>query len=255
MKVRDILAAVEEFAPLGVQEGWDNSGLLVGSPDDEVHGVTIGFDATAALMEDAHSSGCDLVIVHHPLIFGGLKKIDPADPAGEAIYAAIRSGIAVYATHTPADKVPGGVSWAMAGRLPLVNVRVLDDEGGVGLGVVGDLQSPLGGEEAVAMVKEAFGLAAVRCSKPVAKVDRIALCGGSGSSLIGAAMRSGAQLFVTGDITYHKFFTPKGFMLMDIGHFESEKDIVGILFKVIRKNFPNFAVRTASSLENPVHYM
>ena len=85
-------------------------------------------------------------------------------------------------------------------------------------------------------------------------VSRVAVCGGSGGSLIEKARLSGAQLYISGDITYHQFFTREGFMVMDIGHFESEKDIVPILFDVLRKKFPTFVVHMVSSTKNPVFY-
>ena len=112
------------------------------------------------------------------------------------------------------------------------------------------------GEEAIGYVKEKFGLQAVRASKPVARVERVAVCGGSGASEIDAARATGAQLYVSGDISYHRFFTPEGFMVLDIGHFESEVDIVDILCKVISENFPTFAVRKSECLgrSNPVRY-
>jgi putative NIF3 family GTP cyclohydrolase 1 type 2 len=85
----------------------------------------------------------------------------------------------------------------------------------------------------------------------------VALCGGSGSSLIGAARNAGAQLYICGDITYHHFFTPEGFMVMDIGHFEGEIEIAEILFSLLKKNFPTFAVRISGQLHssNPVKYL
>ena len=112
----------------------------------------------------------------------------------------------------------------------------------------------MSGEEAVEYVKKAFGLEMLRCSRPVDGIRRVALCGGSGGSLIEKARLSGARLYISGDISYHQFFTPEGFMVMDIGHFESERDIVPILFEVIRKKFPTFAIYTASSTKNPVFY-
>jgi putative NIF3 family GTP cyclohydrolase 1 type 2 len=80
------------------------------------------------------------------------------------------------------------------------------------------------------------------------------MCGGSGADMISDALAAGAQMYLSGDISYHNFFTPDGLMIMDIGHFESEIDITGILFSVIRKKFPNFAVRVSERMENPVRY-
>ena len=205
-----------------------------------------------------------MVVTHHPLIFHGLKKVDEADPVGDALIRAIRAGVAVYCAHTSADKAPGGVSWAIARRLGLENVSVLDydaavsSEGfGCGLGIIGDFPEALSSDRAIEKVKEAFGLPYVRCSRPSdGLIRRVAACGGAGSSLVDRARAAGAQLYLCGDVSYHHFFTPEGFMVMDIGHYESEIDIVSILFSLIQKNFPTFAVRIAQkSNNNPVFYL
>ena len=257
MKVKDIIKVIEEFAPLSVQEGWDNSGLCVGSPENEVTSVLLALDCTPDLVDEAVSCGADMIVTHHPLIFSGLKKISPEDMVGEAVIKAVKAGISIYSAHTNADKVLAGVSGAMAARLGLENVRILDEDGdGTGLGVVGDLPVPLKAEEALALVKEKFALKMLKSSKPLdIGISRVAMCGGSGGSLIGAARKAGAQLYISGDISYHNFFTQDGFMLMDIGHYESEIEIVDILFSLIKKNFPTFAVRITQNINsNPIYY-
>ena len=257
MKVRDIIDVIEKFAPLSIQESWDNSGLCVGSPDAQVKSVLLGLDCTEELVDEAIACGADMIITHHPLIFSGLKRITPEDQIGAAVIKAVKAGISIYAAHTSADKVIAGVSGAMAARLGLVNVSILDEDGdGTGLGVVGDLQQPLSAQEAVALVKERFSLKAMRTSRPLeGHITRVAMCGGSGGSLIKAAMASGAQLYISGDISYHNFFTREGFMIMDIGHYESEIEIVEILFSLLRKNFPTFAVRITQNIySNPIFY-
>ena len=257
MKVRDIVAAIEEFAPLGIQEKWDNSGLCIGSPEDEVNSVLLGLDCTPELVDEAVACGADMIVTHHPLIFSGLKKISPDDLVGAAVIKAVKAGISIYAAHTSADKVIAGVSGAMAARLGLGNVTILDEDGdGTGLGVVGDLPEAVTAAEAVELVKERFSLKAMRASRPVeGKISRVAMCGGSGGSLIAAAQAAGAQLYISGDISYHNFFTKEGFMIMDIGHYESEIEIVDILFSLLRKKFPTFAVRITQNLySNPIFY-
>ena len=257
MKVKDIVKVIEEFAPLSVQEGWDNSGLCVGSPEDEVNSVLLALDCTPALVDEAIECGADMIVTHHPLIFSGLKRICPEDMVGETVIKAIKAGIAIYAAHTNADKVLGGVSGAMAARLGLENVQVLEPDGdGVGLGVVGDLKNPLTAKQVLELISEKFTPGAIRSSKPIeGDVTRVAMCGGSGGSLIGAAKKSGAQVYISGDISYHNFFTPEGFMIVDIGHYESEIEIVDILFSLITKKFPTFAVRITRNLQsNPVFY-
>ena len=257
MKARDIIKAIEEFAPLSIQEGWDNSGLCVGSPEDEVSSILLGLDCTEKLIDEAIECGADMIVTHHPLIFSGLKKISPEDQTGSAVIKAIKAGICIYAAHTNADKVIAGVSGAMAARLGLEDVRILDEDAeGTGLGVVGNLPAPISAEDAIALVKERFSLKVLKCSAPVSgPVSRIAMCGGSGGSLIGKAKKAGAQLYISGDISYHNFFTPEDFMIMDIGHYESEIEIVDILFSLIKKNFPTFAVRITQNINsNPIYY-
>ena len=257
MKVKEITQVIEAFAPLSIQEGWDNSGLCVGSPDDEVTSILIGLDCTEKLIDEAIECGADMIVTHHPLIFSGLKKISPEDTVGAAVIKAIRAGICIYAAHTNADKVIAGVSGAMAAKLGLSDIKILDEDGeGTGLGVIGNLPSPISSEQAIALVKDRFSLKMIKTSAPLNKpISRIAMCGGSGSSLIRNAMNAGADLYISGDISYHNFFTPENFMLMDIGHYESEIEIVDILFSLINKNFPTFAVRITQNINsNPIYY-
>ena len=256
-KVKDVTKVIEEFAPLSIQEKWDNSGLCIGSSESPVSSVLFGLDCTPELVDEAIECGADMIVTHHPLIFSGLKKISPDEMIGEAVFKAIKAGISIYAAHTNADKVIAGVSGAMAAKLGLQNVEILSEDGeGTGLGVVGELPKALTAEQVLELVKERFNLKMVKTSKPIeGKITKVAMCGGSGSSLISAAKAAGAQLYISGDISYHNFFTPEGFMLMDIGHYESEIEIVDILFSLVKKNFPTFAVRITQNMHsNPIYY-
>ena len=264
MKVKDIIAAVEEFAPACIQAEYDNTGLQVGSPEQEVHGVLIGFDCTAALVEEAVRRGCDMILTHHPLIYHPIRNLNPEDPGAAAVMAAVKNGVAVYGCHTSADKTPGGVSFALAEKIGLKDVRVLAPEmpgstgNPIGFGAVGDLPEALPSVEAVALVKKALGTPAVRCSAPTGcPVSRIAVCGGSGTSLIPAARKAGAQMYVCGDVSYHYFFQPEGFMVVDAGHFETEVEITEVLLSVIRKKFPTFVTLISENIgkANPVNYL
>lgn len=251
MKAKDISRVIEEFAPLSRQEEWDNSGFCIGSPEQEVHKVLVGFDCTPALIQEAVEVGADMVVTHHPLIFKGLKKIDPDTFGGSIVYGAIRNGIVVYSAHTNADKVIEGVSGLMASRIGLEDVELLDPDG---LGVVGNLPDPMGGEEFVKFIKERFGLKALRCSAPVESVSRVAMCGGAGSSLIGMARQAGAEAYICGDVSYHNFFAENNFMVMDIGHFESEYDIVEKISSLLKEKLNTFAVQITRNNNNPVYY-
>ena len=152
-RIKDVINVIEDFAPLSIQESWDNSGLCIGSPESEVSSVLLGLDCTEQLVDEAIACGADLIVTHHPLIFSGLKKISPDDPTGAAVIKARSNGISIYAAHTNADKVISGVSGAMAARRGLADVSVLDEDGdGTGLGVVGNLPEPMGAEDMIALV-------------------------------------------------------------------------------------------------------
>ena len=252
MQVKDITAILEAFAPLQDQEHWDNAGLCVGSPDDEVHRILVGFDCTRQLVEEAVRLGADLIVTHHPLIFNGLKHIAPDDPVGAAVYLAIRHGIAIYAAHTNADKAQGGVNELMVRRLGLVGAEPLDESR---LAFIGRLPEPMSGEDFCALVKAHFGLKVLRSSAPVKTVRCVATSCGAGSGFAQQAFEAGADAFVTGDVSYHHFFVPDEHMIVDIGHFESEVDIVAKFVSVLQEKLPTFAVcTTTQENNNPIYY-
>lgn len=125
MKIKEIVSAIEQIAPLQFQESYDNAGLLVGDFDDQVSGVLLCVDVTEAVIDEALSKKLDLIIAHHPLIFSGLKKINSSSFTGRCVLKAIRNRIAIYAAHTNIDSAFNGVSSALAKALGLVNLNFL----------------------------------------------------------------------------------------------------------------------------------
>lgn len=257
MKAVEITSIIEKFAPLSLQESWDNSGYCIGSPTQEVSSAIVALDCTPKVVDLAIECGADMIITHHPLIFGGVKKISIENNLGYVIYKAIQHGMVVYSCHTNMDKVIDGVSGLMASRLGLSDIEILskgDEESG--LGVVGLLPEGLKDEEFAQKVKEVFSVKSVRCSSPKGRViKKVALCGGSGKSLIKAAQEAGADAYITGDISYHDFLTEDGFFLVDIGHYESEIDVVEKISSILKEKLPTFAVRTILDNNNLVYYI
>ena len=123
--IKEIIRELEYLAPLPYQEGYDNAGLLVGSPDTPVTGVLLTLDVTEKVVEEAIERSCNLIIAHHPIVFKGLKKLNGSNYVERTVIKAIKNDIAVYATHTNLDHVPQGVNWQIAETLGLTNVRVL----------------------------------------------------------------------------------------------------------------------------------
>jgi dinuclear metal center YbgI/SA1388 family protein len=125
MKIRDLTAYLEKLAPLPYQESYDNAGLIVGNPNEEITGVLVCLDSTEDIIEEAIQRGCNLIVAHHPIVFKGLKKITGKNYVERTIIKAIKNDVAIYATHTNLDNVVDGVSFKIAQRLGLQQVRIL----------------------------------------------------------------------------------------------------------------------------------
>ena len=258
MKISEITAVIESFAPLSWQESYDNSGLVVGRPDDEVHRALLAVDVTDEVMDEAEREGCDIVITHHPIIFHPLKRLNSADQVQRCVERAIRRGIALYACHTNLDAAPGGMSFRLAEMLGVERPEVLQAAGdsGAGFGAVGELPKAMPAEEFMERIRKVTGARILRHSaiaRP--EVRRIAVCTGAGAFLAGEAARADVDMYVTADLKYNDFMVPDGrFTVVDAGHFESEYCAIEMLFDILSKNLRTFAVRRSECSCNPVHY-
>lgn len=126
--IKDIISAIEQYAPLSLQEGYDNSGLQVGDRESECTGVLLCVDVTPAVIDEAVAAGANLVISHHPVIFKGLKRLTGATVNEQAVIKAVLGGVAIYSAHTSMDNAPSGVSAEIGRRLGLENMKVLDPQ-------------------------------------------------------------------------------------------------------------------------------
>lgn len=258
IQISEIISAIEEKAPLNLQEQWDNSGLQLGPVYAECTGVVVCVDVTAEVVDYAVAQGCNLIVSHHPLIFRPVKVID----AESLIYRAIRAGLTVYSAHTSLDNAPdAGISHAMADAMGLTDVAVLAPIPGnpeAGTGVIGLLKRPMRAEEFVHELKQAFGLVSVRCSvpDPEREISRVAAVGGAGGSFITEAIAAGADAMVTGDIRHHDFVDHcQEIFMVDITHFDSEKCAKEIIMRIISEKFPNFAALKPGPDSNPINYL
>jgi dinuclear metal center YbgI/SA1388 family protein len=125
MKVTELSYELEKTAPLAYQESYDNSGLLLGNPEQEITGVLVSLDVTIEVIDEAIAKGCNLIVAHHPLIFSGLKKITGATQVEKIALKAIKNDIAIYAVHTNLDNAHKGVNYKIAERLGLENIQIL----------------------------------------------------------------------------------------------------------------------------------
>lgn len=260
IKVKDIAKAIEDFAPKELQEAYDNTGLQVGDPEMNVSAVLLCLDVTEEIMAEARRRQCNMIVSHHPLLFSGLKQITGADPTQRIVAEALRHDIAIYASHTNLDSAFEGVSYELAHMLGLTGVHPLDphaDHPETGLGVIGDI-SPTPKLEFLRKVKETFNIPHLRYSavSPQLVMRRVAICGGSGASLIKTAIRAGADALLTGDLKYHDFTSfGHAMVLADIGHYESELCTKRIFSRIIRQALPDCVVYFAESESNPIAYI
>ena len=258
MKIRDIIAPIEEFAPLSLQESYDNAGLIVGRLDDELQGgVLLAVDVTEEVIAEAVEKGCGLIITHHPIIFHPLKRLNSASVVERCVEMAIRNNIALYACHTNLDATRNGMSWRVGEMLGLQDMEVLQPTAeGTGFGVVGTLQQPMAESAFLKCVQQTFSVEALRHSALLGRdVRRVAICTGAGASLMKEAEASKCDVYLTADLKYNDFYTPDSrFVVVDMGHFESEFCAIAILFDILSKIFINFALHKSAQSKNPVHY-
>jgi len=363
MKLATLLDHLESIAPPALQESYDNSGLLTGQRGMEISSALLTLDCTEAVVDEAIANGCNLIIAHHPIVFGGLKKINGKNYVERVIIKAIKHDIAIYAIHTNLDNVPGGVNGKICERLGLQNTRILAAKSGVlrklitfcpqqqadevrtalfgagaghignydecsyntegtgtfragegsdpfvgekgkrhfeaetkieviypahlesallkalfaahpyeevafdlvplanswaqaGSGMIGELPEELPLKAFLDKLKSDMRTACIRYTPVEGKtVKKVAVCGGAGSFLLGAALGAGADVLVTADFKYHQFFDGEGrIVIADIGHYESEQFTKELLEGLIRKKFPTFALRLSGINTNPINY-
>jgi dinuclear metal center YbgI/SA1388 family protein len=364
MTVQDICTCIEEFAPPAFQEPWDNSGLAVGLPQQDVRKVLITIDINEEVVKEAVACGAQMIVGHHPITLSGVRRFTGACEAERTLMAAIAGKIAVYVAHTNMDAAEGGVSHRMAQKLGLNDIRVLACRGNTlqklvtyipkaylsevrealfeagaghvgnydccgfetegngafralagtnpfagkrgerhieaevrfetvfpshiqskiiaallkthpyeevaydifalqnkqqqtGLGVTGYLPSPMDEQAFLRLLKEVFHTPVLRHTNLRGKdIQKVALCGGSGSSLLSDALGSRADIYVTADFKYHQFAdAEKDILVADIGHFESEQFTKEIFYDILTKKNPTFAVQFSQVNTNPINYL
>ena len=261
MRIKEVLALIEDYAPLTLQAGFDNSGLICGDTRRELTSALLCLDVTEDIVEEAIRGGHNLIVSHHPLIFSGLKHLTPATSVERCVIAAIRHDIVIYAAHTNMDSVANGVSGRMADKLGLYCREILQPEGdadaATGFGIIGTLPEPEDTMAFLRRVKETFRCDALRHTRPhVETVRRIAVCGGAGASFLPQALRKETDVYISGDFKYHDFFLAENrITIADIGHYESEQYTKEIFLEILTKKIANFAVQISTINTNPIKYL
>jgi len=362
MKLSEIVQVLEAFAPLSLQETYDNAGLCCGDLVTEISKILVSLDITEEVVNEAIKTDCQLIIAHHPVIFKPLKKLTGSNYVEKTLLKAIKNKIALYTSHTNLDNIMGGVNFKIAEKLGLKNILILQPlnnnlknltffvpventedvikalgEAGAGQignykncsfqvtgkgsftpnefanpflgqafkkevveenrvemifpsylesqimnalinshpyeeiahyitnltnvnletgsGAIGDLDKELTSDEFLLHLKSSLNLDTIRHTIFKGKINKVAVCGGSGSFLLKKALSSKADAFVSADFKYHEFFDAENkIMIADIGHYESEFYTKDVFFELLTKKFPNIAILFSTVNTNPVKY-
>ena len=252
MKCREIIEQLKTLAPEEWACSWDNPGLIAGRMDKEVKTIYVALDATDYVVEEALRLGADLLLTHHPLVFKAVKQINDQNFITRRILKLVQADISYYAMHTNFDAAPGCMADLAAERLGLTEgtpLEVLGEwEGNAfGIGKTGTLREPARLSDLAMRVKEQFGLPYVLVyggEEQGEILTKAAVCPGSGGSEIEAAIGSGAQVYITGDISHHEGIdaAARGMAVIDAGHYGLEHIFVdfigGWLDRRLKERFP-----------------
>ncbi|MDO4462077.1 MAG: Nif3-like dinuclear metal center hexameric protein [Bacteroidia bacterium] len=260
MKVRDIIAALDELFHFSTQDSWDNSGLIIGDPNMEAKGALCAVDITESVVDEAIEMGYNVIVAHHPILFRPLKRLNNADAEQRLIVKAIKHDISLIAVHTPLDKTPEkGTSATVGAKIGLKEMRTMIPEqqpyNEWGYGVVGKLDQKMSSKEFLKHVAKVVDCQAISHNGiEIDNIQTVCICTGSSIEFASKAEKLGADVYITSDIKYHQMASSEKMLLMDIGHFESEKVSTEIFLHELQEKFPNFALRISNDSENIIKY-
>lgn len=248
MLCREVTDIIEQRFPKEYALDWDNVGLLAGRDDKEVRCIYIALDASDEVIHAAARQGADMLVTHHPLIFSGMKRITNQDFIGRRILGLIRRDISYYAMHTNYDVL--GMAALSGSMIGLKQPEALEVtcEAQEGIGRIGQLEKAVSLRQCCEDVKRAFHLESVRVfGNPDRTVERIAICPGSGKSVIGEALKKQADVLITGDIGHHEGIdaAAQGMAVIDAGHYGLEHIFVEDMKDYLGKKLEGVQIITA----------
>ena len=265
-----MLSALERFAPLPLQESWDNAGLQVGLTETEVSGALLCLDVNEKIVDEAIRKGCNLIVSHHPLLFHGLKQVSDDGYVPRCVIKAIKNDICIISMHTNMDNAIGGVNFKIAEKMGATPINgqgagnkkqdelqgaVCKDEAKCPM-VVAELAEPMSSRDFVQMVKERFNVGCAMCNELLERpIRKVAICGGAGDFMLPDAVKAGADAFVTGEMHYHVYFDhEQEIQICVIGHYQSEQFTSEIFRDIINTECPGVKTCIAETNTNPIVY-
>ena len=253
----DVVAAIEARYDPALAESWDAVGLVCGDPEEPVRRVLFAVDPTADVVDEALEMGAGLVITHHPLFLTPVHGVPADDDKGRLVHRLIRGGAGLFVAHTNADRAADhGVNDALAAVLGLSGTVPLEPAGAdprAGLGRIGRLAAPLSlrafAEHAAAVLPATAG--GVRVAGDIDReVRTVAVCGGSGGSLIEVAAAAGADVLLTSDLKHHpvsEWQQSSTMGLCDVAHFATEWPWLRVAASVLHRDLSGRVEVTVSA--------
>ena len=237
-KVSKIIKRIEEFAPLNTMQKWDNSGWQINLGIEDTNRILLALDVTPSTVDEAINKKCDLILSHHPIFFNSIKTIE-----SPFIIKAIQNNIQVYSAHTNLDIAQGGVSEYLAEKcgftdldtaFEFIKYKQFDEEKNF--------------SKLISTLKTIFSLPSVRVVNSQRKTYKsIAFCSGSGAEYIQVLEKIGIDVFITGDLKHHQALNAKNMIIVDLGHFHSERFVVEIFENILK----NEDVEVIAAFEKP----
>ena len=230
LTVQQVYDLINERAPFETQLPFDNSGLLVGHPDNEVTGVHFALDVTNAVIDEAVEIGANLIVTHHPMMFSPIKRLVETNHEARLLCRLIREGISLISAHTNLDQAPGGCNDVLAERIGLTGIQ------GEGFVRVGSLPRPMTATELAARIGTALGDVVRVMGDPSAVITKVGMCSGSGADEWPAAAALGAQAFLTGEVKHHIALeaASDGVVMLEAGHHATEEPGIFALAKALQ---------------------
>lgn len=262
MTIKEVIEALERFAPLPLQEDYDNAGLQTGLTEADASGALLCLDVTPDIISEAIDKGCNLIISHHPLIFRGLKQVCDQNMVAKAVRMAIRNDITIYSAHTNLDNAPKGVNLEIARRMGAVRTEPLCPITRQGVngtsGIIAELPEAEEPQTFLERVKTTFNIhtLAANYGPKDRKIQRIGICGGAGDFLLEDAIAQGCDCFLTGEMHYHQYFGHEQEIWIGVmGHYQSEQFTIELLEHILQNEVAGLRLMKTELCTNPIQYI
>ena len=238
-KAKEIISKIEEFAPLSLQEEYDNSGLQIGDINTEVTGIYIALNLDLEVLKDAKNKKCNFILTHHPVLFHPLSQIDTSTYFGKVIEEAIKNDFIVYSSHTSCDNAEQSIAYTNLTKLGCTNIQRFDEL------YIADIDLPL--REILKKLTIITGdenILSTNLSKDIKKVGYINGSGGRMEEILPVLLENKVDCYISSEFKYSFLLdlTNNNIEVLELNHFNSERVFNEIMKNKLCTNFENVVI-------------